>query len=338
MRSGNKYRNANDFRQPSPVLVPMTGGRRADDAVGEWMRHMRSGDWERAWRISDSLRPSSSDPVDWTLPRNRLAIWRGAPLEGKRVLIRCYHGLGDTIHFIRYAPLVAGIAREVTVCAQPGLLPLLERVPGIDRLVPLLDDEPRVEHGVDVEVMELPYLFRTTPETVPSEVPYLDVAPAPRRADGTLAVGLVWRAGDWDAHRSVPVALLEPLATLPGITLHVLQRGEGLAERPGGFGVLYGSDDPLETARRMRSLDLVVTVDSMPAHLAGALGVPVWTMLRANADWRWMEGREDTPWYPTMRLIRQEEEGDWGPVVARVVRGLRERREGAGIEPGVPPR
>ena len=161
------------------------------------MRHMRSGEWERAWRVSDSLRPSPTASFDPAVPRHQQAVWHGASLEGKRVLIRCYHGLGDTVQFIRYAPRVAAVAREVIVFAQPVLLPLLSRVAGIDRLLPLHDGEPEAEYDVDVEVMELPYLFRDTPETIPSRVPYFDVEPAPRRTDGALAVGLVWRAGDW---------------------------------------------------------------------------------------------------------------------------------------------
>jgi hypothetical protein len=157
---------------------------------------------------------------------------------------------------------------------------------------------------------------------VPAAVPYLHVESAPRETDGRLHVGLVWKAGDWDDRRSIPADLLAPLADVCGVALHVLQRGSGLAERPAGFGIDSGSDDPVQAARTMRALDLVVTVDSMPAHLAGALGVPVWTLLQADADWRWMEGRDDSPWYPTMRLFRQPRQGEWAPVIARVAAEL----------------
>jgi ADP-heptose:LPS heptosyltransferase len=131
-------------------------------------------------------------------------------------------------------------------------------------------------------------------------------------------VGVVWQAGDWDGRRSLAPERVAPLARVPGVALHVLQRGDALRAMPPGLGVLAGSDDVTEAAGVMRALDLVVTVDSMPAHLAGALGVPVWTLLHAEADWRWMRGREDSPWYPTMRLLRQERAGEWEPVVARV--------------------
>jgi ADP-heptose:LPS heptosyltransferase len=133
----------------------------------------------------------------------------------------------------------------------------------------------------------------------------------------------VWAAGEWDhARRSIPFSLLAPLARIPQVALYILQRGPALAHYRPSFGTLSGADDVLETARIMRALDLVISVDTMPAHLAGALGVPVWTLLDTAADWRWMEGRAESPWYPTMRLFRQEEHGAWEPVIARVVAAL----------------
>jgi hypothetical protein len=283
-----------------------------------WMRHMRQGDFAAAWEISDAaLRQRTGVPC-WHLPRHLQYIWDGTPLDRKRLLVRCYRGLGDTIQFIRYAPLAKAVAAEVIVWAQPELLPLLRSVQGIDRLLPLHDGEPEAEYDVDVEIMELPHVFRTTLQTLPAEVPYLHVEPARQPDDSRLAVGIVWRAGDWDERRSIPFPLLAPLARVPGIALHVLQRGRGLTEWPPGFGSVSGSDDILQAARVMRALDLVISVDSMTAHLAGALGVPVWSLLHAEADWRWMDGREDSPWYPTMRLFQQEQPGNWVPVIARV--------------------
>lgn len=295
-----------------------------ESAGARWMRHMRRGEWDEAWKVSDEVLRARAGETFWHLPRHEQPVWDGTPLEGKRVLVRCYHGLGDTLQFARYLPRVREIAASVAVWAQPELIPLLRtlRHPGAGRLLPLHDGDPGVEYDVDVEVMELTHVFRATPATLPAEVPYLHAEPAPLPRDGRLAVGLVWRAGDWDERRSLPASLLAPLAELPGVALHVLQRGPALAERPAGFGVVSGSDSVLEAASVMRALDLVVTVDSMPAHLAGALGVPVWTLLHAEADWRWMEGREDSPWYPTMRLFRQERPGEWEPVVARVAEEL----------------
>jgi hypothetical protein len=302
--------------------VRMQGAGRAmrtEDLGAAWMRHMRAGDWEAAWRVGDRVLASHAGQACWHLPRHEQWVWDGTPLDGKRVLIRCYQGLGDTLQFIRYAPLVRQVAREVIVWAQPALIPLLRSARGIDRLLPLHDGDVGIEYDVDVEVMELSHVFRSTPQTLPSDVPYLHADPAPLSTDGRLAVGVVWKAGDWDERRNVPYPLVARLAEVPGVQLHVLQRGSGLRERQDGFGILSGSDDPLQAARVMRALDLMVTIDSMPAHLAGALGVPVWTLLHAEPDWRWMHGRDDSPWYPTMRLFRQPRAGDWESVIARVV-------------------
>jgi glycosyl transferase family 9 (putative heptosyltransferase) len=294
-----------------------------EERLGDaWFAAMRRGDFAAAWRASDEILRLHGGRPCWHLPRHEQWVWNGAPLDGRRVLVRCYHGLGDTIQFIRYAPLLKAVAAEVTVWAQPALLPLLQTVGGIDRLLPLHDGVCEAEHDADVEVMELAHVFRSTVDTLPRAVPYLHADPAPLAKDG-FAVGLVWRAGDWDERRSIPFALLKPLAEIPGVELHLLQRGPGLAEAEDGFGVVSGSDDVTGCARVMKALDLVVTVDSMPAHLAGALGVPVWTLLHAGCDWRWMEGRRDSPWYPTMRLFRQPRPGGWAPVAARVAGELR---------------
>jgi len=280
---------------------------------------MRSGDWTSAWAVSDAVLQQRAGAPDWHKPRHLQAVWDGTALAGRRVLVRCYHGLGDTIQFIRFVPRLRAIATEVTVWAPPALLPLLGTMPGIGRLLPLHDGTPDVEFDVDIEVMELAHLFRPTPATLPAQVPYLFPAKAAQRREPGLNVGLVWQAGSWDNSRSIPVALLRPLSAVPGVTLHIMQRH---AAYP-GFGLASGADDILEAARIMTAFDLLISVDSMPAHLAGALGLPVWTLLARHADWRWMEGREDTPWYPTMRLLRQPYPGDWRAVVARACQDLR---------------
>lgn len=296
----------------------LTSGTASPEA---WIAHMLRGEFEAAWSVSDQLLRALGTSSTSHLPRHVQSIWRGQPLEGRRVLIRCYHGLGDTLQFIRYAPLVSAIASEVTVWAQPQLLRLISTVSGIDRLLPLHDGSPDVQYDVDVEIMELPYVFRSTLESIPTEVPYLHVTPLPRKSRD-LAVGIVWGAGDWDARRSVPYDLLAPLGKVPGVSLHVMQRGAQRFEWREGFGRLASARDSYEEAQLMRTLDLVITIDSMPAHLAGALGVPVWTLLHHEPDWRWMSHGERTPWYPTMRLFRQERPGEWEPVIARVAEEL----------------
>jgi hypothetical protein len=269
-------------------------------------------------------------------------------LERKRVLIRCYHGLGDTVHFIRYAPLVRATAVEVTVLAQSELLPVLSSVSGIDRLLPLERGDVGLDYDVDVEVMELPHVFRSTLESIPAQIPYIDPSNAVAgdvqlpflsrrswRVDGErsggagarlardkFTVGIVWAAGDWDRRRSIPVSLLAPLANLEGVELQIFQVGAALTERREWHAIMPRWNDIVMEAMLIRDLDLMISIDSLPAHLAGALGVPVWTLLHKEADWRWLEGRSDSPWYPTMRLFRQARPGEWPPVVAAVAKEL----------------
>jgi hypothetical protein len=286
-----------------------------------WLAHMLRGDYAAAWTVSDRILLARGAAPTSHLPRHLQPVWRGEPLAGRRVLVRCYHGLGDTLQFIRYAPVVSEIAAELTVWAQPALLPLLATVQGIHRLLPLHDGSPDVRYDVDLELMELPHVFRTTLSSVPNTVPYLHVQPLQRQTED-FAVGLAWASGEWDARRSIPYELLDPLDTVPGVSLHVLQQGPRRAEWREGFGSLARARDAFEQAQFMRSLDLVISVDSMPAHLAGALGAPVWTLLHHEPDWRWMSRGERTAWYPTMRLFRQPRPGEWAPVLTRVAAEL----------------
>ena len=155
--------------------------------------------------------------------------------------------------------------------------------------------------------------------TIPAEVPYIFVEPATLESNGRLRVGLIWESGDWDARRSVPFSELQRLASqVYGIEWHILQREPARAGWDGELGVISGGDNPLDDARVMRALDLVITVDTMTAHLAGALGQKTWTLLPFDSDWRWMLDRTDSPWYPTMRLFRQLGPGRWDAVIDEV--------------------
>ena len=284
-----------------------------------WMQHMRCGAFEDAWKLTDADVKARAGIPCWHLPRHFQYIWDGSSLQGKRVLVRCYHGLGDTIQFIRYAPLLKTIAREVIVWAQAPLIPLLKTVEGIDRLLPLHDGTPEVAYDVDVEIMELPHVFRTTLDTVPVHIPYLHATPKSLSTDTTrLSVGLVWQGGDWDGQRNIPFPMLRPLFAVPGVRIYILQAHAKAAGWEEGYGIYPGelSIDGCEQA--MQTFDLMISVDSMAAHLAGALGVPVWNLLQAEADWRWMNDRDDSPWYPTMRLFRQAQPGNWEGVIDRV--------------------
>jgi hypothetical protein len=285
---------------------------------------MRRGEFEQAWMFSDAVLKERAGKPCWHLPRHQQYIWDGSCLNDKKVLVRCYHGLGDTIQFIRFAPMLKELANKVIVWTQPPLISLLKTVEGIDQLLPLHDGTPELDYDVDVEVMEMPHIFRTTIETIPVQIPYIHIEPRHLSSDNEKSVGLVWRAGDWDPRRHLSFDALLPLFKVPGIRLYILQANAKDAGWQEGYGVHPGEFPLPEYAQIVRGLDLMITVDSMPAHLAGAMGVPVWTLLHAEADWRWMDGCDDSPWYPTMRLFRQVQQGDWNGVIARVTTELKQ--------------
>jgi hypothetical protein len=290
------------------------------------MAAMRAGDFDRAWAINDSdlARRIAEHTPKHEGPRHLQHIWRGEPLEGARVLVRCYHGLGDTLQFIRFARPLPRIAREVIVWAQPELLSLLRNVEGVDRVLRLHDGTPEADYDVDIEIMELGHALRATQRCISQAVPYLR---PPQRGSNVgsrtnFHVGIVWRAGDWDRRRSVNLAHFASLADVPRVRLHLLQPTQ-VSERPLSFRADdCTSPDIADVAATLTGLDLVLTVDTMTAHLAGAMAVPVWTMLCRDCDWRWGAGT-NTPWYPTMRLFRQRRADEWGPVIEEISSELR---------------
>ena len=289
----------------------------------EWIDLMRRGEYSAAWRINEqvlrSREPATRD--DPRLPYHLRWVWDGRPFDGRHVLVRCYHGLGDTLQFARYLPLLALRAASLTVETQPELVPLLRGLHGIDRLVPFDIASPAPPSECDLEIMELPFALRATPDAVPP--PYLRSTAAVLRP-GT--VGLCWEAGAWDPERSIPSDAFALLTSGPSVTL---------LPSPTGLNVLNPEGCPLDmpaTAAIIAGLDLVVTVDTMVAHLAGALNRPTWLLLKHDADWRWMAGRSDSPWYPSMRLYRQPAPGDWKSVMARVGED-RQRYSRSGLAP-----
>jgi len=285
---------------------------------------MRRGDFEAAWRLGDDA-PASARGV--RQPQHHQRIWDGRPIDGRRVLVRCYHGLGDTIQFARYLPLLAARAASVVVLAQPAALSLLATMHPRVELLPLQDGVPDVAYDVDVEIMELPWVFHSTLDTLPAVVPYFRVEPGLRAIAGRLRLGVVWRGGGWDAARDVPAELMAPFARIPGVSAVALVDRPTTEERAAWAGRFAFPEPLLPLARLVAGLNLVVTVDTMCAHLAGALAVPVWTLLTHDADWRWMAGRADCAWYPTMRVFRQPAPGRWDVAVAAVEQALRTRAE-----------
>jgi len=272
----------------------------------EWHQAMAAGDFGRAWAASDCLlqlrAPAERD--DPALPYHLRWVWDGRAFDGRRVLVRCYHGLGDTIQFSRYLPALRRRVGHLTLEAPPALIAVLAGIEGPDLVVPFRPEAPAAPADVDLEIMELAHALRLAP----LPVPYL-AAPA-RPAGGRLQVGICGRTeSTWRPERSVPPEALAPLAAVPGLDLHSLQRD---ACPP----------DLADTARRIAGLDLVVTVDTMIAHLAGALGTPVWLLLMAEPDWRWLAGGRASPWYGGVRKYRQRQPGHWHEPVAALTADL----------------
>jgi len=272
--------------------------------------------------------------------------WTGEPLEGRTILLHAEQGFGDTLQFVRYAPLVAQRGGRVLLGAPAPLHRLLRTLPGVERV--LEPDEPPPPFDLHCPLMSLPFAFRTRLDSVPAEVPYFFPDPADVAAwrarlpdDGALKVGLVWagnprphmpRANLIDRRRSLALTQLAPLAGVPGVRFYSLQKdGDAVLQAkapPAGMdlvNLMDGVSDFADTAALVANLDLVIGVDTSVIHLAGALGVPVWVLSRFDGCWRWLQDRDDSPWYPSMRLFRQEAPGDWGPVVARVAEALRDR-------------
>ena len=260
-----------------------------------------------------------------------------AALAGQHVVLEGEQGHGDTLHFARYAPMVAAAGADVTLRVQPALVRLLTGMPGIGRV--LGNDVPPPDAALHLPLASLPLLFAITLATIPAQIPYVAADPAAVAAWRTrLAalpgrkVGLAW-AGDarrslsdraMDSRRSMPLAALAPLAGVAGVTLVSLQKGAAQTASASMALVDWTSEltDFAATAALMAALDLVISVDTAVVHLAGALGRPVWLLNRLDADWRWLRGRDDSPWYPTLRQFRQVQSGDWSDVVRRVATAL----------------
>jgi tetratricopeptide (TPR) repeat protein len=285
--------------------------------------------------------PALGNPArDFRAPR-----WSGLePLVGKTLLVHAEQGLGDVIQFCRYLPLLAAQGASVVFEVMPSLRALLRTLPPAIRLVGRGEPLPPVDYYCPL--LSLPLAFKTRLETIPAQVPYLTSEPQRTaawmrrlRAIPGLLVGIAWQGNPavekliWARGRSIPLAALEPLAQLPGVRLLSLQKGPGVEQlRDSSFAdriidlsaeLDRGPDAFLDTAAVMAGLDLVISSDTSVAHLAGALGRTVWTVLPASPEWRWGLERSDSPWYPSMRLFRQKTDGDWNSVGAAIAAELR---------------
>jgi Tfp pilus assembly protein PilF len=293
-------------------------------AVGDFAEGWKKFEWR--WKTSDA-----KAAPDWPCP-----LWLGeTALESKSILLYGEQGIGDTLHLVRYAPLVAARGAAVRLVVHRELKALVAGMSGLDvfgedDVLPLCD--------LRCPLLSLPLAFGTRLETIPAQIPYLRASgeriarwrgrlrPARRR------VGLVWAGNPRhanDARRSIPFAVLAPLLAIPNVDFVSLQKEVPPGDREALRGAARIVDlapelgDFADTAAAMTQLDLVICVDTAVAHLAGALGKPVWVLLPFSPDWRWLLHRQDSPWYPTARLFRQPAIGDWTSVIARVASELR---------------
>jgi hypothetical protein len=301
-------------------------------AMGRYQEGWEEQEWR--WKCKDFTSPQRH----FSKPQ-----WDGEPLEDRTILLHAEQGFGDTLQFIRYLPLMARRAGRVIVECQAELERLLRPSCGSCEIVP--KGQPLPDFDVHCPLLSLPRIFGATMDASPVAVPYLVADPARVEAwrkklslsSGTLNVALAWAGNPGfkgDRTRSTTLDRLAALAKVRGVNFYSIQKGEParqLEHPPAGMRVVdLGPElhDFCDTAAVMAVMDLVLTTDTSVAHLAGALGRPVWVMLQFAPDWRWLIGREDCPWYPSMRLFRQRSRGDWPGVVDQIAGELALGRAG----------
>lgn len=288
-------------------------------SAGRWQIAMLRGDFEAAWKESDAIRMRGADTD---------SFWSGEEIDGKRIIVRCLHGYGDAVQMLRYAPQLAARAAQVTYEASPHLLPLIRCFNGVTDAITW--DDPAPEWDVQVEITELPYLFRTTIRELPVAEKYLSIPPeALDHASNSLGpgqlprVGVVWTCGEWNPARNVPPNTLTALNDVKAEFWNLqLQSPSGECAELRMRDACPFTDGLVPLAATIANLDLIITPDTLAAHLAGALGKPAFVMLQHAADWRWMWERDDSRWYSSLRLFRQPEHGDWSSVVQAVKASL----------------
>jgi len=291
-----------------------------------------TGDFENGWRNFEA-RFTKSEPV--ARRHEGITPWDGSPLTGRSILVYAEQGYGDTIQFVRYLSLLH--RRGATVIFESpdrSLEQLMKGVAGVDQVVVRGEAIPPADY--QVPLLGLPGLFKTRLDSIPHEIPYITapsqrvIAWRERIVDKKyLNIGLCWAGRPKpDPRRSCPLALMAPLARYDWIIFHSLQMGAEACQAldpPAGMSLRDDTSsiaDFVDTAALISNLDAVISIDSAVAHLAGALGKPVWLLLPFAPDWRWMQEREDSPWYPTMLLFRQAKPGDWEEVMERVATQL----------------
>lgn len=305
-----------------------------DFALAHWnqgIAHLLGGRMQEGWAKYEWRKRRF--PAAFSAPPG--VEWDGSPLKGRTLLVLAEQGFGDTIQLCRYLPALAQDGAQVLLECAPGLMPLLRCLPGVTLLPPrhLPGETARPPYDVWVDQMSLPRLFATTLETIPSAAGYLHAAPEraaawEARLPHGLRIGLVWAgnpAHSNDRRRSIPTGALAPLIAVRGEALVSLQVGRTARDITRMFGIANHAahlTDFGETAASIARMDLVITVDTAVAHLSAALGIPTWIMLPHAPDWRWLLDRNDSPWYSSVRLFRQERPGEWAGVIDRVAAAL----------------
>jgi tetratricopeptide (TPR) repeat protein len=301
------------------------------------------GDLAQGWQEYEwRFKAYNESPEKFSAP-----LWDGSDINGKTILLCSEQGLGDTLQFVRYAQLLKNNGAHVIFEAQDSLVALLKLCPYIDTVFGRSDAVPGGAH-YHIPLLSLPRLFKTDIETIPHDIPYLyadeqlvDYWREELSHDTNFKVGICWQGNanystlalrHAVAIKSLPVALLAQLSEIPNVTVYSLQQVHGTDQLDAvdsrytikqfgkEFDTLNGRF--MDTAAVIKNLDLVISVDTSIGHLAGGLGAPTWLLLPRVADWRWLLDRDDTPWYPTMRLFRQSTSGDWQEVIDRVKKEL----------------
>lgn len=313
---------------------------RGNYAEGFLLHESRFDAYRQAGSLDQIVAPNLREILEG-LPR-----WQGDSLAGQRLLVWEEQGYGDMLMILRYLPLLAERhLASLTIGCSPALAPLVRAMPALASLR-VIDQRTAQSEDFDIHcpAMSLPHCFGTRLETIPSTMPYLAVSgDASRRWQDRLAslrgfkVGLVWSGNPGnpsDAQRSLALAQLAPLFSVAGTCFVSLQKPAGAIGQASGGSAWPLHDwmdecaDFLDTASLIANLDLVIAVDTSVAHLAGALGRPVWLLNRRNTDWRWLLDREDSPWYPTMRIFRQHRRGEWDDVIRQVTQALSKQVSG----------
>jgi tetratricopeptide (TPR) repeat protein len=295
-----------------------------------------AGDYANGWKAYDARMKLNANGIDYPYIGER-PLWDGGEFRGKTLLVHSEQGFGDILQFVRFLPLVKQLGGRVIFQTFSPLLDLLKDFPGMDQLIGNPGDPlPPEAFDLYIPLLSVPGRLGTLVDTIPASVPYLFAAQEKEKLwrgriepDG-LRIGLVWTGNPEhgkDKARSCHLSCFERISRIPGVRLHGLQKEVPNADRSVSenmgmplLGELFR--DFSDTAAAIHQLDLVISVDTAVAHLAGAMGKPTWILLAKRPDFRWLTRRTDSPWYPTVRLYRQETQGDWSDVLAKVCRDV----------------